>query len=88
MADQVVGDNSNVQYDPSKTIEDLGDFDRVAETPYPSLEDNDDINVNQEVGGLPQSVCNCVAANGHWEALANEREHGHLRSVLMKQIND
>ncbi len=88
MADQVVGDNSNVQYDPSKTIEDLGDFDCVAETPYPSLEDNDDINLNQEVGGLPQSVRDCVAATGHWEALSNEREHDCLRSALMKQINN
>ncbi len=83
-----MGDDPNVRYDPSKTIEDLGDFDQVAEMPYPLLKNIDDININQEVGGLPQSVCNCVVATGCWEALANDREHGHLSSVLMKQIND
>ncbi len=83
-----MGDDPNVQYNPSKTVEDLGDFDRVAETPYPSLEDNDDINVNQEVGGLSQPVHNCVVATGCWEVLANAREHDHLCSALMKQINN
>ncbi len=57
-----MGDDPNVQYNPSKTIEDLEDFAHVTQTPYPSLEENDDINVNQEVGGLPQSVHDCVVA--------------------------
>ncbi len=88
VADRVMGDEPNKRYDPSKTIEDLGDFNHVAETPYPSLGDGDDIDLDQEVGGLPQSVCDCVAANGRWEALANEREHSHLRDALMKQISN
>ncbi len=48
-----MGNDPNVQYNPSTTIEDHRDFSHVAQTPYPSLEENDDINVNQEIGGLP-----------------------------------
>ncbi len=88
VADWVMSDDPNVQYNPSKTIEDQWDFAHVAQTPYISWEENDDINVNQEVGGLPQSVHDCVVATGQWEALANEREHGHIHSALMKQMNE
>ncbi len=57
VADRVMGDDPNEQYDPSKTNEDLRDFDQVAEMPYSSFGDGDEIDLDQEVGGLPQSVC-------------------------------
>ena len=35
---------------------------------------------------IPQSVCDVVAVAGCWESLANEEEHSHLRSALMRKI--
>ena len=51
----------------------VGDFDQVAEMPYPSLGDGDEIDLDQEFGGLPQSICDCFIVTGQWEALAKER---------------
>ncbi len=49
VADWVMGNDPNVQYNPSKTIKDHGDFSHVAQTPYPSLDEKTSILTKQLV---------------------------------------
>jgi len=44
-----MGNDPNVQYNPSKRIKDHGDFSHVAQTPYPSLDEKTSILTKQLV---------------------------------------
>ena len=72
--------HNNSRYNPAHRIDDLGDFEIA------NLQQNaHEVEVIVD-HGIPQSVCEVVAAAGRWESLANEEEHSRLRSALMQKI--
>ena len=68
------------RYNLAHRIYDLGDF-KIANLQQTAHEV--EVIVDH---GIPQSVCDVVAAAGCWESLANEEKHSRLRSALMQMI--
>ncbi len=79
VSDRVMGD-VNLRYNPTHTIDDLGNFQMVN---LPQTTPEVEVIVDNEI---PQSVCDVVAVAGCWESPANEDEHSHLHSALMQNI--
>ncbi len=79
VSNRVMGD-MNSRYNLTHRIDDLGDFE-IANLQQTAHEV--EVIVDH---GIPQSVCDVLAAAGRWESLANKKEHSHLRSALMRMI--
>ena len=70
----------NTRYNPANSVDDFSIF--KAPLPQIAPEIGDDVE-----NPIPQAAYDMVAVAGHWEELADEEEHSHVCSALMRSMN-